>query len=393
MPKNNKYRYMLSGFRTLFLFVLLCFSSGIAGLNIRMSLFQKYVAGFWNGTRYCQANFFYSLLIFFSLASVFCIHHIDLKKAFFDKDQAVGKCRFIFKSGFFWIDIAVIAACCIIFPVASPFTDLANGFFPSDTAAAQKLMSIVIILPAMAVIEFGAYLSTVSWWNGQREKYKTEENYSSFPKFAIQLALTVIAWTFAGSAVALAVPAVATFFAILTAAKIPIVMLLVILFAVSVALILLRYLAAARQRRAFVGKLKRVCKNRGVDISLNGHPYRSIFRPDEGSHLLIKKGDFKMACRFVSAPSESTPLYLNENGMATFVKNRILFKHHISEKYFFDADGDVQKIIIVCPCRSDVYIKGEHGERLIESGDKAMEYRIYNSSGFINAMDRGLLGF
>ncbi len=392
MTEKTKYRYLLSALRTFLMFTVFCLVSSIAGKNLRQSPFQKQVFGFWNEGRYCQANFFYSLLIFFSLASVFCIHHIYLKRDFVKKDRLESKFRFIITSGYFLTDIAVIAVCCVIFPSVPPFSDLNYGFLSAVPSGRQRLISTAVMLALTMIIEFAAYYSTVGWWSGQKKKFKVEEGDAPFFKFALQMILTSVIWAIAGSAVTLAVPMLATFFAIIGAAKIPIAILLVLLIALGIALSGLRYLGVVRQRKAFAGKLARVCEERGISLTVSGRPYGSASRSHEGSRIILRKDGLKLACRFISVNSKNSPLYLNEDGMATRVKERILFKHHVSESYSFDAEAEYQKILIVCPCKGDVYVKGVHGEHPIESGDKVMEYRVYNASGFISAIERELLG-
>ena len=255
MTERTKFRYALSALRTFFMFMIFCLVSSIAGKNLRQSPFQKQVFGFWDEVRYCRANFFYSLLIFFSLASVFCIHHIYLKRDYMEKDRADGKCRFILKSGYFLTDIAVIAVCCLSFPSVPPFSDLIYGFLPTVPSGKARLISSVVMLVSAAIIEFAAYYSTVSWWSGQKKKHKDETGNSPFFKFALQLILTAAVWAIAGSAVTVAVPMLSTFFAIIGAAGVPIAILLSALLALAVVLSCLRHLDAARQRRTFLRAL------------------------------------------------------------------------------------------------------------------------------------------
>jgi hypothetical protein len=143
-----------------------------------------------------------------------------------------------------------------------------------------------------------------------------------------------------------------------------------------------------RARQSCIKGVKRIAKNMSFSVSVNGHPYRSVFRPDDGPHVLLKNEKRLIACRFISAPKSKTPLYLYDDGTAIFENDRVIAKHYVSEKYFFDIDGEAQKIIIVCPCRGRIYLKREEEERLVDIGDRVMEYKIYNSSGFLNAIER-----
>ena len=93
----------------------------------------------------------------------------------------------------------------------------------------------------------------------------------------------------------------------------------------------------------------------------------------------------------MSAAKKSIPVYLHENGDAIYEDKGILFKHTVTQKYAFDADNGFEKIIVVCPCNANVFITNGREESLADSGDRCMEYKIYNSSGLLNAIERGYL--
>ena len=96
----------------------------------------------------------------------------------------------------------------------------------------------------------------------------------------------------------------------------------------------------------------------------------------------------EIACRFISQASRISPLYLHENGDTQYERDRFFFKHSVIDRYFFNADEGVQKVVIACPCRGRIIVKRDGAERVLDVGDKVMEYKIYNSSGFINAVER-----
>ena len=385
--KNS--RIWLSVARSFLFYVIFSVTASLSGLSTRWSPFNnRQTVGFWSDGLYCKVNFFYSMIVFFSLASVFCVHH-----RFFKESVAEVKKNGILRAvwcRYFLIDSAVIAVCTAISPI-SPLSDLSGGFLTDLSPVLQRLTAVAIAVPVLIFINFLAYCSTVSWWAGQSKK-KSDDGEKPLLKFALQFGLTSVAWVLGGAAMTVVFPMLSTVFIVAGKAKGLLIILAAAAVILSVIMLWGRELKAIRQKKAFVSHLRRLCKDKGAELILSRHPYRSGHNTD-GPHLMVKKGEFKLACRFISASSRSTPLYLHDNGTATYVKDRLIYKHQISEGYFFDADVGAQKVIVVCPCRGKVFAKNEHGERLLESGDSVMGHRVYNASGLINAIERGVIEF
>ena len=389
LTKGFRINIIISVIRALMLSVTLCISSTLASFNIQSSMFTRYVRGFWNIQLYNKVSFIYSLFIFFSIASVLCLYNTSLKSAFVNRDKQSVKFFFIVKNPLFWIEFAVISAFSIVFSALTPIIFLTNGFFNNFSNFALKtFLSILITLPSFLILYYLAYHSTLSWWESQTKEKDAQSTLKTVILFVLQYVVTATLWVIGGMAVSIVTPMLFTTYKVIGAFKIP---LLIIIFILAITFATYRYAIIIYSRRKFIKKLRRVCKENGFTLSLYGHPYRSTFYPDDGYHLILKNEEKVISCRFVSAPNKTTPLYLFENGYTTYEKNRILFKHYISEKYFFDADSDTKKVVIVCPCRGKIFIKNETEEHLVDVGDRVMEYRLYNASSFINAIERDCL--
>ena len=386
MTRKFKINIIISVIRALMLSVTLCISSTLASFNIQSSMFTRYVRDFWNIQLYNKVSFIYSLLIFFSIASVLCLYNISLKNTFVNRDKRSVKFFFILKNPLFWIEFAVIAAFFMAFSMLTPTVFLINGFLNDFSNFALKtLLSILLTLISFLILYYLAYHSTLSWWESQTKEKGAPSVLKTVILFVVQYVVTATLWVICGVAVSIVTPMLFTTYKVIGAFKIP---LLIIIFILAITFATYRYAIIIYSRRKFIKKLRRVCIENGFTFSLHAHPYRSAFYPDEGYHLLLKKEEKIISCRLISAPNKKTPLYLFENGYTTYEKNRIVYKHYISEKYFFDADGDTKKIIIVCPCRGKIFIKNKTEEHLVDVGDRVMEYRLYHASSFINAIER-----
>jgi hypothetical protein len=182
-----------------------------------------------------------------------------------------------------------------------------------------------------------------------------------------------------------------TVFSILGAIKLSIIITVVlIVLTIILAFCLIRQHNATRQKRTALKKIKALGKEMGFSVETGAKPYSSS-TPSNAYHFILRMKGRNIACRFVSSSKKSIPLYLHENGNAIYEYKKLLFSHLVTQKYAFDTEENAEKIIIVCPCNGNVFIKNDREERLADIGDKCMEYKIYNSSGFLNAIERGYL--
>ena len=387
MMSKRKAKYLLAILRSFLLISLFCLSAIFTGVLLRYNSFTRHVSGFWNVQRYYRVNLIYSLLVFFSLASVFCLNNNKLRQAFEEREKTVSGIRFVFTSIYFRIEIAIMFACSLLFSFSSPFIDLTHGYLAGLECgfAVKKILSLAILFPILVLLDFLAHLSTIIWWSDQKKKTKSKTPHRSMRFFLLQLSCTVALSLFCSSAMTLVCPMLTTVFVVLNQIKIP---LLIVILVTFLMFYWMRYMQIIHSRRKLIRQLKRLKKELGLKITVNAHPYFSAIRPDEGYHLMIRSDKKKIACRFIASPKSTTALYLHENGFATYVNDYVLFKHYASEKYFFDAESDTKKIILVCPCRGKIFKKNDEQEQLADVGDKMMEYRIYNSEGFINAIRR-----
>ena len=414
--KKHDFLFLL---RSFFFFILFFILSILTNAKIHYFYFYRGTSVFWNYQMASSASFIYSVIMLFSLSSVFCLNNNKLKRSFLDGENSVGKFKFALRSKYFWIEFGVLAGFSGIFFYSSPIcSQLMSGFLVNVNIIyeVKTVLAFLIVAVIIFIIEITSFLLTLGWWLNQDEKAKAKDKRNL--EFIKELTITVLAWFFTSYTITSVYPALWSTIQVLWMLKFKLLLLLVILFAIS---FLLFYQKTYRLRRKLIKNMVRLSKEQGFEFSIVGHPYRAIIRSDESYHFLIKMGETKLACKFMSAKSRKNPLYLSEDGFAIYEKKRWFYSRHAMTKYFFDADKDARKIIIFSPCRSRIFkIRNmdtrdqdipKESRRItvlnprqnismpvsteqttsanqVDVGDVCMGYQIFNTSGFINAIER-----
>lgn len=389
MKRNNYIVASAGSFLQLTVFLII---SALSESLIRVTGSAREFRGFWTNELFDQVSFFYSLIILFSLTGIFALNNIGLKTDFFNRNSKIKKLNFALKNPTFWIEYAVFTLLSVLFFMLLPFSNLTTGFFSHMSRTNGELVAIAITIPTIFAIKLIAYISTFNWWTEENKKKKFKDNRKPFISLIIQLGFSSLIYIFGGFAATIAFTMFSTAISIFAAIKFSIILTItLIIFSVLLIIYLIKQTEAVRQRYSMLKKVKSLGKKAGFSLELCAKPYSSSSLPDNAYNFIIRMNNRNIACRFVSSINKSIPVYLHENGTATYVHHKILYKHLVSEKYAFDAAEKVEKFIIVCPCNGNIFIKNDREERLSDVGDKCMEYKIYNSSGFINALERGYL--
>ena len=277
----------------------------------------------------------------------------------------------------------------------------------------KTVLAFLIVAVIIFIIEITSFLLTLGWWLNQDEKAKAKDKRNL--EFLKELTITALAWFMTSYTITSVYPALWTTARVIWMLKFKLPILLAIVFAIVFAMF---YQKAYRLRRKLIKDMRRLSKEQGFEFSIVGHPYRAIIRSDESYHFLIKMGETKLACKFMSAKSRKNPLYLTEDGFAIYEKKRWFYSRHVMTKYFFDADEETRKIIIFSPCKSRIFkirsmetrdqdvpkesrkimflrpvqnvviTVAETTSRQVDVGDVCMGYQIFNTSGFVNAIER-----
>jgi hypothetical protein len=152
-----------------------------------------------------------------------------------------------------------------------------------------------------------------------------------------------------------------------------------------------RYIRAIVARRRFFRKLAQICREERYELSKFSHPYSSVFSPKDGETFRLFTAQGRYACKLLCSVRRKTPLYLDEEGNASFEISYGLFgldfvTDTVSARYTFDTTD--KKLLIVLPAVNHIYITDGKAKRRLESGDCVMGYLLYNGEDILNALTR-----
>lgn len=379
--------------RAFFLCLIFITMSAITFGAIQGGTENREVLGFWSEIRYNRVSFVYSLLIFFSYSEIFSLNDYGMKMRFYEKDaDSEGKLEFIFKrSGFplsFAAVVAMTAFVSFVFPGIYPMSALINGFLHGYdlSALSKKIIALAILIVIIFIIMFFAHLSAVSWWAGQGQGKRNEKK--SVLRFILKIYLMAVLWAIGASVLIIVYPMFSTTLTIISVVWRPLLAVALVIIAVFLIFVYGRVIS---QRRQLMLKVKRICKIKGYAFKTNGSFISSILTYRKKYDFSVETAKKRYLCKIETVPQRRSPVFLNENGTIRYIKDRIIFKHHVTDTYTFEAEKGEGKVLIFCPFPVYLYAEDERSQRTIESGDVMMEYRVYRPLEFTASLDRELI--
>lgn len=357
----------------------------LCGENLRSKAFLRHVPEFWSLPLYCKVGFVFSLIMLFSLFSIFTLNDYSYKKRFFDRADTKmsfkDKCGFIITDRAFLIELTTVLFWVLILPLRVFWFDLMHGFYNS-------YLMLLVITPIVAVLIFAAHMATVNWWMRQ----KASKGYSFTQKSCLrtlikQFAGTAIIYPISAFALSLVFPMLMTFWNIAKYLGIAIVVAIVLPIALITAFKKARFILS---RKKLVKTLQKLSDQKKCSIL----EIKNLYSSKQGFNLLVRKNNVFYCCKLVCAPKYKTPLYFHDDGCLRYTKGYTflgidLFYHEITTEYFFEGEG--KKILIVVPSTIQAISTDGHQERKLNIGDRLMEYTIHDAESFLGAIDRDCL--
>lgn len=262
---------------------------------------------------------------------------------------------------------------------------------------------LLTVLPIMAVIDLFMHVRTRRYWRDLDEEEAIGKRFDWLA--VVWLCFFII----------FGLGFVAGFYFITLSTLIEVLLipgvLLTILGVVAV-FFLLFYIRALRIRFRFLRKLKKVCKEEGVELSRISHPYRSLFiRKNRGYEFTIKTNGKIYACKMIGAIFKSAPMVFcdNESGYFKFgaqVRKNDLMVFRSWFTHGFEAPEADQKILIVNPAphvmkaiqlytafsseKTEFVTEGKY-ERMLDNASSVYGATVFSGSGFLNAVKRNCL--
>ena len=210
--------------------------------------------------------------------------------------------------------------------------------------------------------------------------------------FALQLLLIALIYILGGFGLYLIVPTLFSFWRILVAiGSIRWWLPLFLVLGVIGGFWLFFALRAWRIRRCFFKNLKKVCAEYGFEIEQMNRPYLSLFLYRSGVNFRLHANGKTYDCKLFSAMRRHWDMYFHENGT---LKTRRAFRFRrveffcFTSEYDFAFESEHTKICIVAPVPKAISAGNEHWHRPIDTGTKVGDYRIFSSTGFLNALVR-----
>jgi hypothetical protein len=368
--------------------------SALCLFAMRHSMFLRYVEGFWTEVLFCRVSFVYSLVVLFSLFSIFTLYYSSYKTRFFHiwsrEPRFFEKCRFVLTAKEFWLQMGVVIGLIVIFPTRPAFSSLITGFFHGNgfvpSPLVEKLIVTAIAVPLFLLIGFMAHMSTVNWWARQK-KSSDDGRFHPF-KAARQLLFSMVLYVIAAIVLSLVYPAIFfTLYQIIRTFFWQCVVLVIVLFFGFWGIVIGRII---HKRRRFIKRLQLICKDHHFHIKQKHSLYAAMLSAKDGYDFSVDTDRGMFCCKLVPSLSRKNNLFFHDEGMVSYTSSLMnVILHTVSQPYTFDANG--KKIIIVNPVSNRLYAANSSEKRLLEIGDVVMDYSIHTASSFLSALDRGCL--
>lgn len=379
--------------------------------------------------------------IFFSVTRIFA-ESDDEGNAHLSATQAEGffaRVRAVLGSRIFWIDAGCVLGLFLILPAAAGFYHVDLVLLSDFSSVVARLLLYAIGLPLLFLLMLFARLSAWQKYEDDapvfaqpqgREKSGPDMMMDTIARggwaahsmgasmvlprddvetlsaegrawlrrekrekhFALQLLGVTLIYLAGGIGLYIVVPILVSFWAVL--AKIGSVRWwLPLFFALLVigGFWLVYALRALRIRRRFLKNLKRICAEYGFTVERMKRRYSSLFRYRHGANFRLHANGKTYDCKLFGAMRRHWDMYFHESGT---LKTRRAFRFRrveffcFTSIYDFHFESEHEKVCIVAPVPKVISAGNERWHRPIDTGTKVGDYRIFSSTGFLNALKR-----
>ncbi len=342
------------------------------------------------------------VLIFESTVYTFRVHDNTAQAAYL-ADPATGgvlsDMRYVLTSVDFWLGYIVHSLFSVLLPVSFIYGCVGDTLWRDVpwTSSRNKLYTLLVLLPLFFAAALYAHISARRKWYGM--KVRNQTTTASQEKYQTAKAVLIIALIYGAVSIALPwfFPFVVT---ILNLANNYDVFLWLGILAVAVILavaawLLFHYIRACLKRRRFIENLTAMCERDGVELSTIRRPYASLLSLQSGSDFTLTKSGRQYDCKFIAGILPNSPIVFTERGNGMCQHTLHLFRVpllHLNSRIDFAFEADGTKILILLPIPKDIYTATQTTKPLpADTGERIGDYRIYNASGFLHALERDCL--
>ena len=333
-----------------------------------------------------------SVLYYYSFIRLKVIYCKPLYESFLQKKPQktfFSNFKFLATHWSFWVVSAALVLPFLAFPIELTHPQLAEFCFDIFQTV-EKFKILAVFLPVLLLINLLAHFSCVALWQAEAKWHKYENKNTKAARFIYTMAI----YTFAPLLIVALLPMLAYIPLIFKALWIFMTPATLVLFVLLVLIIVLfTPLRAYTIRKKAIRQIKESCAQMGYTVSDFCQPYRSIFKPCEGESFSITKGDKTYSCKFIAAPKRALPMAIHPNGEMHFfhalVIRKVKFFSYKTIKHF-GYDSPNSKILIVNPVPKKLMAyQGTIVE--IDNGHSVGDYKVYNTTAFIRAIENDIL--
>ena len=168
-----------------------------------------------------------------------------------------------------------------------------------------------------------------------------------------------------------------------------------VIVALIAAILILIYFNRINKRKKFISKLKKCVRESGFELSKIEKPYLSVFKKVRGASFTVTAHQKTYQCKLISGKRKGVPIIFSDQGFLVFrriirIGKTELFS--IYSKYDYTFESNVKKCLIITCIPTNCYFKDANGHmHKIDTGEKIGEYTVYNSQGFLGALERDCL--
>lgn len=313
-------------------------------------------------------------------------------------NKLISHIKFIVSSIGFYVELFCVLVLSIILPSSFLYGFVNKIFFNGIelTGFYSKLYTLLIMLPIMFMILFVAHIMLQKSWyiNAQNEKVNSAKGKNSKRPPVVKSIVTVaIIYCGASMAIPWLLPMFITLWSL--GGIMLFVWMLIALIVLILSTVIVYYVRAILKRKSFVKKLEKYCAANCVYISDIKKPYLSLFVPQNGFDFTMEKNGKKYDCKFIAGIFPGSPIILSDKGNGLKKDTIRLFRIEIFSvltKFDFGYESENKKILVLLPTPKTFFVSNnEAPPRIADVGEKTGEYTVYNSSGFLGALDRNCL--
>lgn len=342
------------------------------------------------------------VLIYQSTVYTFRVHNKTAQAAYMSASATGGlltDVRYVLTSGEFYLEYLVHSLFSLLLPVSFIYGCVGDTLWRDSewTPTQNKLYSLLVLLPLFFAAALYAHISARRKWHDMKVRNQTTAASKEKPQTVKAVLLMALIY----GAVSIVLPWFYPFIiTIINLAKNYNVFLWLAIFCAVIASVVIvwvafHYLRACMKRQNFVKELTAICKRDGVELSPPRRPCASLFSQQAGIDFSLTKSGKHYDCKFVAGVFPNSPIVFTDKGEGMCQHTFYLFRIpllHLNSRIDFAFESEGEKILIVLPIPKNIYTASNTSRPLpADTGEKIGNYRIYNATGFLHALERDCL--